>query len=66
MMLESTEERECSDSLTFMASSSVPDRKPPFDKSSYDPGNFITQWPESDPRARCQRMSPPSKLNYFI
>ncbi len=44
MMLASTEERECSDSLTLRASSSVPDWNPPFDKSSYDPENFITQW----------------------
>ncbi len=43
-MLASTEERECGDSLTLMASSSVPDWNPPFDKSSYDPENFITQW----------------------
>ncbi len=44
MMLASTEERECSYSLTLMASSSVPDWNPPFGKSSYDPENFITQW----------------------
>ncbi len=44
MMFASTEERECSDSLTLVASSSVPDWNPPLDKSSYDPENFITQW----------------------
>ncbi len=44
MMLASTEERECSDLLKLMASSSVPNKNPPLGKSSYDPENFITQW----------------------
>ncbi len=43
-MLASTEERESSDSLTWVASSSVPDWNPPCDKSSYDPENVITPW----------------------
>ncbi len=49
MMLASTEERECTDSLKLMASSSVPDWNPPFDKSPYDPDNFITRWVKSTP-----------------
>ncbi len=44
LMLASREEMESSDSLTLMASWSALDWNPQFDKSSYDPKKFITQW----------------------